>query len=121
ASSFRTLRFGLQDAHARGNAMQFNYFLDHGGFVANPDGTFSVNVDKMKDAVKSLDHELLTLEATGDYSGTKEWMARLSVIRPEVQAALDRLKSLPTDIEPIFVTADSVAGGRTPGAGLMPK
>lgn len=121
ASSFRTLRFGLQDAHARGNAMQFNYFLDHGGFVANPDGTFSVNVDKMKDAVKSLDHELLTLEATGDYAGTKEWMARLAVIRPEVQAALDRLHSIPTDIEPIFVTADSKAGGHAPGAGTMPK
>lgn len=121
ASSFRTLRFGLQDAHARGNAMQFNYFLDHGGFAANPDGTFSVNVEKMKDAVKSLDHELLTLEATGDYPGTKEWMAHLAVIRPEVQAALDRLHSLPTDIEPIFVTADSLAGGRAPGAGMMAK
>ena len=121
ASSFRTLRFGVQDAHARGNAMQFNYFLDHGGFVANPDGTFSVNVAKMKEAVRSLDHELLTLEATGDYAGTKEWMARLGVIRPEVQAGLDHLKSLPTDIEPIFVTADSVAGGRSPGAGMMPK
>ncbi|MGH9705669.1 MAG: dipeptidyl-peptidase 3 family protein [Candidatus Acidiferrales bacterium] len=121
ASSFRTLRFGLQDAHARGNAMQFNYFLDHGGFIANPDGTFSVNVDKMKEAVKSLDHELLTLEATGDYAGTKDWMARLAVIRPEVQAALDRLHSIPTDIEPVFVTADSVAGGRAPGAGSKPK
>ena len=66
-------------------------------------------------------YELLTLEATGDYAGTKEWMARLGVIRPEVQAGLDHLKSLPTDIEPIFVTADSVAGGRSPGAGMMPK
>ncbi|MGH9726874.1 MAG: dipeptidyl-peptidase 3 family protein, partial [Candidatus Acidiferrales bacterium] len=121
ASSFRTLRFGLQDAHARGNAMQFNYFLDHGGFIANPDGTFSVNVDKMKEAVKSLDHELLTLEATGDYAGTKDWMARLAVIRPEVQAALDRLHSIPTDIEPIFVTADSVTGERSPGAATLPK
>ena len=121
ASSFRTLRFGLQDAHARGNAMQFNYFLDHDGFVANPDGTFSVNVDKMKDAVKSLDHELLTLEATGDYAGTKEWMTRLGVIRPEVQATLDRLHSIPTDIEPIFVTADSVTGERSPGAATLPK
>src|SRR5579864_3392264 len=34
ASSFRTLRFGLQDAHARGMALQFNYFLDKGAFVA---------------------------------------------------------------------------------------
>jgi len=62
ASSFRTLRFGLQDAHAKGMAIQFNYFLDKGAFVANADGTFSVDMSKIKDAVASLDHEFLTLE-----------------------------------------------------------
>jgi hypothetical protein len=107
ASSFRTMRFGLQDAHARGQAMQFNYFLDKGAFVANPDGTFRVDLSKIKDAVRSLDHDLLTLEATGDYDGAKKMMAGLGVLRPEVQQALGRLKFLPTDIEPIFVTADT--------------
>ena len=105
ASSFRTMRFGLQDAHARGQAMQFNYFLDKGAFVSNPDGTFSVDVPKMRDAVRGLDHELLTLEATGDYAGAKKWMDKLGALRPEVQQALTRLKSVPTDIEPLFVTA----------------
>src|SRR6516225_652428 len=51
ASSFRTLRFGLQDAHAKGMAIQFNYFLDKGAFTANADGTFSVDMSKMKDSV----------------------------------------------------------------------
>ncbi|HET7870998.1 MAG TPA: hypothetical protein VFL42_00695, partial [Terriglobales bacterium] len=51
ASAFRTLRFGLQDAHAKGMAVQFNYFLDQGGFVANADGTFSVEMSKIKDVV----------------------------------------------------------------------
>jgi hypothetical protein len=109
ASSFRTLRFGLQDAHARGMAVQFNYFLDKGGFVANADGTFTVDLSKIKDAVAGLDHDLLTLEATGDYAGTKKLMSAMMVVRPEVQKALDRLKSLPTDIEPVFVTADALA------------
>jgi hypothetical protein len=116
ASSFRTLRFGLQDAHAKGMAIQFNYFLDKGGFIANQDGTFSVDLSKIKDAVAGLDHDLLTLEATGDYAGAKKMLTELSVIRPEVQKALDRLKSVPTDIEPIFVTADALlAGGAGPG------
>ena len=112
ASSFRTLRFGLQDAHARGMAIQFNYFLDKGGFVANPDGTFSVNMDKIKGVVSSLDHDFLTVEATGDYEGAKKMLDQLAVIRPETQKALDRLKSVPTDIEPLFVTADELTGGR---------
>jgi hypothetical protein len=108
ASSFRTLRFGLQDAHAKGMAIQFNYFLDKGAFIANSDGTFSVDINKMKDAVASLDHDFLTLEATGDYAGTKRLMTTMMVIRPETQRALDRLKSLPTDIKPVFVTADAL-------------
>jgi len=108
ASAFRTLRFGLQDAHAKGMAIQFNYLLDKGAFVAHADGTFSVDFGKIKDAVSSLDHEFLTLEATGDYNGAKKMLSQLSVIRPEVQKALDSLKSLPTDIEPIFVTADAL-------------
>jgi hypothetical protein len=108
ASSFRTLRFGLQDAHAKGMAVQFNYFLDKGAFVANADGTFSVDMSKIKEAVASLDHEFLTLEATGDYSATQKLMSTMMVIRPEVQKALERLKSLPTDIQPEFVTADKL-------------
>jgi Peptidase family M49 len=114
ASSFRTLRFGLQDAHARGMAVQFNYFLDKGGFVEHPDGTYSVDMSKIKDVVAALDREFLTIEATGDYDGAKKMLDQLSVIRPETQKTLDRLKSVPTDIEPLFVTADAVVGSAGP-------
>jgi hypothetical protein len=115
ASSFRTLRFGLQDAHARGMAMQFNYLLDKGAYIANADGTFSVDPKKIKDAVSDLDHDLLTVEAKGDYEGAKNMLDKLAVIRPEVQKALQRLKALPTDIEPVFVTADSLTQQKAPG------
>ena len=114
ASAFRTLRFGLQDSHAKGMAIQFNYFLDKGAFVADADGTFHVDFSKIKDAVNSLDHEFLTLEATGDYAGTKKMMDQLMNIRPVVAKAIESLKSLPTDIEPKFVTADELTGKKTP-------
>ncbi len=119
ASGFRTLRFGLQDAHARGMAMQLNYLMDRGGFVANADGTFSVNFAKVKDAFASLDHDLLTIEATGDYEGAKKLMAS-GEMRPPVKNALERLKSIPTDIEPIFTTADALMGELHSGAGGPP-
>ena len=52
---------------------------------------------------------LLTIEATGDYEAAKAMMAKYVVIRPEVQKALDRLKStVPNDIRPSFVTAASL-------------
>ncbi len=113
ASAFRTLRFGMDDAHARGMAMQVNYLLDAGGFRVNSDGTFSLDLKKTRKGVASLTRELLTLQATGDYEGGKRFLARLVVIRPEVQAVLDRLGDVPVDIRPRFVTASDLE--RDPG------
>ena len=100
ASSFRSVRFGLTEAHGRGVAMQFNYLTDKGAFVAQPDGTFSIDFGKIKNAVRDLDHDLLTIEAQGDYAGAKRMLDTLAVIRPPMQRALDALKEIPTDIDP---------------------
>jgi hypothetical protein len=109
ASAFRSLRFGLQDAHGKGMAVQVNYLVDHGAFVARADGTYEVNFGKIKPAVRDLDHDLLTLEATGDYGGAKKMLDGLGILRPELASALGKLKDIPTDIEPVFVTADQLA------------
>ncbi len=109
ASSFRTLRFGLGEAHGKGMAMQVNYLIDKGGFVARPDGTFAVDYTKIKEAVRDLTHDLLTVEAEGNYAGAKQMLDTLGVLRPEFKQALDKLGDIPVDIEPIFVTADKVA------------
>ena len=108
ASAFRTLRFGMSDAHARGMAMQVNYLLDAGGFVVNADGTFSVKLKRAKKGIVGLTHELMTLQATGDYAGTKRFLDRLVVMRPEVKAVLDRLGDIPVDIRPHFITAEDL-------------
>ncbi|MEP7354096.1 MAG: hypothetical protein ABI824_12775 [Acidobacteriota bacterium] len=101
ASSFRTLRFGVHEAHGKGMAVQFNYLTDKGAFVAKPDGTFSIDFAKIKAAVRDLVHDLLTIEATGDYAGAKRMLDQLGVLRPAMEQALAKLGDLPTDIEPI--------------------
>jgi hypothetical protein len=112
ASCFRTLRFGITEAHGRGMALQFNYLMQHGAFVARSDGTFEVNYSKVKQAVRDLTHNLLTLEAQGDYVGAKRMLEELGVMQPALTKTLDRLKSIPVDIEPIFVTADELTRDR---------
>ena len=108
ASSFRSIRFGIHEAHGRGQALQLNDLLDRGGFVVNPDGTFSVDRERIKDAVTALSRELLTLQAEGSYEKGQAILARLAVIRPETQRVLDRLVDVPVDIEPRFVTAEEL-------------
>ena len=101
ASAFRTMRFGVHEAHGRGMAVQINYLMDKGAFVAQSDGTFSVDFSKVKSAVRDLVGELLTIEAEGDYARAKKLLDEQGVLRPVVSAAIAKLTDLPTDIEPV--------------------
>ncbi len=105
ASAFRSIRFGLGEAHGKGIALQLNFLLDKGAFVVNADGTFAVVPGKIRDAGTALTVDLMNLQAAGDYAGAKALLSRLAVVRPEVQRVLDKLKDVPVDIEPRFVSA----------------
>jgi hypothetical protein len=105
ASAFRSIRFGVNEAHGRGLAIQINSFLDAGGFKVRQDGTFAVDAAKIGDAVTALTGEIMTIQAEGNYGRAKELSDRLGVVRPEVQRVLDKLAGIPVDIEPKFVTA----------------
>ena len=112
ASAFRTLRFGLNDAHGKGMALQMNYLLDHGAVRVGQEGRFALDLPKMKQAVTGLTHDIMTLQAHGDYAGVKELFGRMVVIRPEVQRVIDQLNTVPVDIAPRFVTAEELTAVR---------
>ena len=104
ASSFRSVRFGINEAHGKGQAMQFNYLLDEGAIKADEaNATFAVEPAKIKDAVRKLTNEILTIEAEGAYDKAKAMLEKYGVIRPAMQKGLDKLKDVPVDIEPNFV------------------
>jgi hypothetical protein len=108
ASAFRSIRFGIDEAHGRGQALQLNDLLDRGAFRVNADGTFSVVKAKVEDAVTALTREILTIEGEGSYEKARGLLERLAVVRPETQRVLDRLQGVPVDIEPQFVTAEEL-------------
>jgi hypothetical protein len=106
ASMFRSVRFGITESHGRGVAMQFNYFTDEGAIRFDErTGKFSVDESKIRGAVRKLTNELLTIEAEGSYDKAKAILDKYAVIRPPMKSALDRLKGVPVDIEPIFPVA----------------
>jgi hypothetical protein len=109
ASTFRTLRFGLNDAHAKGMALQVNNLLDAGAIRIDSQGRFSLDVAKAKRAVTALTQQIMTLQAHGDYQGVKRLLERKVAIRPEIERILDRLGQVPVDIAPRFVTAQALS------------
>ncbi len=108
ASAFRSIRFGTNDAHGRGQAIQLNDLLDRGAVRVAADGTFAVDGARIKAAVADLSREILTVEAEGSYAKARDLVDRMGVVRPEVKRVLDRLKGVPIDVEPRFVTADEL-------------
>jgi hypothetical protein len=89
ASTFRAIRFGVNEAHGKGIAVQLNYLLDAGAFTATPDGTFAVNRQKVKAGVEGLTREIMTIQAEGSYARAKALGDRLGVVRPVVRTALE--------------------------------
>ena len=108
ASAFRSIRFGVNEAHGRGIAIQLNYLMDQRGFVVNADGTFAVNRDRVKEGVAGLTRDIMTIQAEGNYAGAKALGENMGVVRPLVQKVLDTLASIPVDIEPQFTAADQL-------------
>ena len=111
ASTFRSIRFGINEAHGQGVAIQLNTFLDAGAVIVNSDGTFTVNHDRIRSAVEDLTSRLMTIQAEGDYQEAQNILTTLGVVRPDVQRVLDRLTSVPVDIRPQFATAELLLNG----------
>jgi hypothetical protein len=108
ASAFRSIRFGTNEAHGRGVALQLNTLIDSGAVRVAPDGTFAVVPARIKDAVKKLTGDIMSLQASGDIDRAREWLKAMGVVRPEVKRVLDKLSAVPVDIEPRFTAAEKL-------------
>lgn len=108
ASSFRTLRFGLNEAHGKGMALQFNYLAAAGAFIHN-NGRWNIDQDEMPEAIRKLAHDILTIEATGDYNAAKQILDTMGAMPQNVTETLSRLSEVPVDIRPRSITADRIA------------
>ncbi len=112
AGIFRSVRFGINEAHGAGNALIFNYLLEKGGYKYDEQNQrVMVNFDKIEDAVKDLANRLLTIQATGDYAGAKALIARYAVESAPIKAIRYKLNDLPVDIRPIFQIEKELGAG----------
>lgn len=111
ADLFRGTRFGAGEAHGMANLIQFNYLWDKGAIRYDAaTGKFGGKVEDLIAANRDLAHDLLTIEALGDYAAAGQFIQRYGTIRPEMRATLDRLKAIPVDIRPHFAVLDKMKG-----------
>ncbi|KAJ6829610.1 nudix hydrolase 3 [Iris pallida] len=111
AGCFRSVRFGLEEAHGKGQALQFNWLFEKGAFVLHSDKTFSVDFTKVEGAVESLSREILTIQAKGNKAAAKLLLCDYAKISKPLSAALEKLEivQVPVDIAPIFNTTEKIS------------
>lgn len=102
---FRSMRFGLGEAHGRGTAVQWNWYRERGAIVPTTDGRYRVDMAKMSEANKSLVNELLMIEATGDFGRAQKLLDTYGKSTPEIESVINRLTDIPIDIDPVYVGA----------------
>ncbi|XP_066333072.1 nudix hydrolase 3-like [Miscanthus floridulus] len=110
AGCFRSIRFGLEEAHGKGQALQFNWLYEKGALVLHSDGKFSVDFTKVEEAVESLSREILTIQAKGDKPSAQSLLQSRATLTQPLRVALEKIEHMqvPVDIAPIFSTANKV-------------
>jgi hypothetical protein len=100
---FRAVRFGTDEAHGRGAALQYSYLKDKGAFRWDEwTGRFRIDYDAMAGGVTDLVAELVRLQGNGDYAGTKAFFDRYAKLDERARAVLATTAHIPTDIQPVY-------------------
>jgi hypothetical protein len=102
---FRAARFGTDEAHGRGAALQYSYLREKGAIVWDASAQrFRVDDAKMEAGIRSLVADLVHLQGNGDYTGTKAFFDRYARLDEEARMVLATAAQIPTDIQPIYPT-----------------
>lgn len=103
AGIFRAVRFGIDEAHGRGAAMQYSYLKEKGAFRWDEGADrFRVDYDRMESGLSDLLAELIRLQGNGDYAGTKAFFERYARLDERAREVLAEAAHIPTDIQPVY-------------------
>jgi hypothetical protein len=102
AGIFRTVRYGVAEAHGRAEMMEFNFLTGQKAIVRKADGRYAIDYGRMPGAIAVVTKELLEIEATGDRARAERWFARYDQMPAELAAALKKVTGVPVDVDPRF-------------------
>ncbi|MCF2915894.1 Zn-dependent hydrolase [Pseudoalteromonas sp. Cn5-37] len=110
AGIFRSVRFGASSAHGKANMIRFNFFAEEGAFSKNADGLYSVNMEKMSQAMEKLSRLILTIQGDGDYQKVDQLIATHGEIKAELAKDLEKLSQANIPVDVTFKQGKEVLG-----------
>ena len=103
AGLFRAMRFGVQEAHGKGAAMQYRYLRDKGAIVWDEQAKrFRIDETKIDGAIRDLVGDIVRLQGDGDYAGTKAFLDKWGVLDAQASQVIGTMTHIPVDIRPHY-------------------
>jgi hypothetical protein len=103
AGLIRAARWGDEEAHGRGAALQYGYLKSKGAFAWDEgQKRFRVNDEAMAAGIRDLTAEIVRLQGNGDYAGMKALFDRYAHLDDPARAVIATLGDVPVDIAPVF-------------------
>jgi len=100
---FRSMRFGLGAAHAKGAAFQYSYYREVGAVDWLADqARYQVNFAKLEQAISDLTGKVVRLQGDGNYAAAKNFLDNYARLDAEAQTVLGKLSDIPYDIRPVY-------------------
>lgn len=100
---FRSMRFGLTAAHAKGAAFQYNYYLETGAVLWLPEQErFEINFTQLEQAISDLTGKIVRIQGDGNYDQAKAFLDKYVGLDTPAETVLSHLEDIPYDIRPIY-------------------
>lgn len=106
AGLFRSVRFGVAEAHGKGAAFQINRFLEEGAATYDAQtGRFTVHPKKLEASIEKLVRDVCVMQHEGDPAKVEAFLNEYGVVSPPMEAALAKLDGIPVDLRPHYPLA----------------
>ena len=99
---FRSVRFGIGEAHGKGAAFQYTYFREAGALNVQQNGLLQIDFAKFESAISDLTRDLVILQGDGDYDAVAEFLRDYAKLDDAAERIIASLTDLPVDIQPTY-------------------
>lgn len=103
AGLFRSMRFGINEAHGKGAAFQYSYFKEVNAFeIDEESGKYRVDFPVLEQAISDLVAKVVMVQGDGDYDAAKSFLDDYGQLDSDAERIIASMTDIPVDIQPIY-------------------